>query len=274
MRLRQVALVATDLEAAEEHLEKFLGLDPGYHDPGIIEFGLDNWVAAIGDTYLEVVSPVQENTTAGRYLERRGGDGGYMVILQVADLAAARERLEQHGARIVWNARGEDAMGSTTEGLHVHPRDCGGAILSVDESNPKEAWVWAGDGWQDRKSHYLDQLVGVELQSSDAEAMAGRWGELLGVSVAAGEAPDGRPAFVIDLDQTEDAAGARAVTNGRLRFVEDENGRGDGVSGFDVRVRDAEVLEARAAAVGAELERRDGVAWADTTGVRVFFHGA
>ena len=82
MRLRQIALVAEDLGSVTDGLGQLLGIDYSYHDPGIIQFGLDNWVAAIGDTFLEVISPVKENTTAGRYLKRRGGDGGYIDATQ------------------------------------------------------------------------------------------------------------------------------------------------------------------------------------------------
>ena len=271
MRLRQIALVARDLAETETRLENVLGLATGYHDPGIIRFGLDNWVAAVGDTFLEVVSPVQEDTTAGRYLERRGGDGGYMVILQVADLDTARERLEAAGARIVHDASGRDAAGATTDGLHVHPRDCGGAILSLDVSDPVDAWVWAGDGWQDKQTEFLDQIVGVELQSATPEVMATRWTELLGVPNHSGETPDGRPCWTIDFDADAEPIGNRSVSRGVVRFVEGTDGRGDGVCAFDVRVRDADALAARAEDAGIELEPCKRGSFTDQSGVRVFF---
>jgi len=93
MRIRQIALVARDLDRAIEDLRAVLGLTGGFRDPGVAEFGLRNTVLAVGTTFLEVVSPVRDDTTAGRFLARRGGDGGYMVILQTADLAADRARL-------------------------------------------------------------------------------------------------------------------------------------------------------------------------------------
>src|SRR5713226_5795789 len=102
MRLRQVALVAHDLEPVVADLCAVLGIDVAFRDPGVREFGLHNAVMAIGDTFLEVVSPVQPDTTAGRYLERRGGDGGYMVILQCDDLDADRRRVADLGIRVVW----------------------------------------------------------------------------------------------------------------------------------------------------------------------------
>ena len=92
MRLRQIALVAHDLAAAETDIRAILGLDYAYDDPGVGKFGLRNAVFPVGETFLEVVSPKKPGTTAGRLLEKRGGDGGYMVILQVEDTAEARAR--------------------------------------------------------------------------------------------------------------------------------------------------------------------------------------
>ena len=56
-----------------------------FNDPGVGHFGLENAVIPIGNDFLEVVSPVEENTTAGRFLDKRNGDGGYMIIIQVDD---------------------------------------------------------------------------------------------------------------------------------------------------------------------------------------------
>src|ERR1044072_4219726 len=102
VRLRQVALVAAELEPAADALRE--ALDPGepLRDPGVGEFGLENVVFSVGDTFIEVVSPVREGTTAGRYLDKRGGDSGYMAIFQVPDTPAARTRAEELGVRVVW----------------------------------------------------------------------------------------------------------------------------------------------------------------------------
>src|SRR5262249_11512307 len=80
MRLRQVVIAARDLEETVAHLTAVLGLEVGFRDPGVAEFGLVNAVMPVGDTFLEVVSPVASTAPARRFLDRHG-DGGYMVIL-------------------------------------------------------------------------------------------------------------------------------------------------------------------------------------------------
>ena len=80
VRLRQAVLVARELEPVAGGLRSALGLHEPFRDPGVGEFGLTNAVFALGDCFLEVVSPARAGTAAGRYLDRHGGDGGYMVI--------------------------------------------------------------------------------------------------------------------------------------------------------------------------------------------------
>ena len=90
MRLRQLVVVARDLEPVVDEICQKLGVEVCYRDPGVRHFGLRNALMAVGDCFIEVVSPIQDGTAAGRYLERRGGDGGYMLLLQVDDLAMNR----------------------------------------------------------------------------------------------------------------------------------------------------------------------------------------
>src|SRR5262249_25825348 len=137
MRLRQIALVASDLDGARADIAAVFGVDYAYDDPGVGKYGLRNAVFPIGMTFLEGVSPKAEGTTAGRLLEKRGGDGGYMVILQTPQLAEARQRIRDAGARIV-----DEITGDGFAFTHIHPRDVGGAIVSVDWMDPPERWQW------------------------------------------------------------------------------------------------------------------------------------
>jgi hypothetical protein len=180
-------------------------------------FGLSNVVYALGDTFLEVVSPAQENTAAGRYLTRLGGDTGYMVIVQVDDIQEARARAEGLAVRTVWQSDLEDIHGT-----HLHPKDTGGAILSLDSAEPPESWRWAGPGWDKRS--VPGRLEAVEIQSGEPEPLARRWAGILGRQERDG---------VIELDQ------------GAVRFVPDRDGRGERLSGVEVTVPGAreETLE-------------------------------
>ena len=226
MRLRQVALVARELDPVVNDLCAVLGIAVAFRDPDIKVFGLRNAVMPVGDTFLEVVSPSQPNTTAGRYLDRRGGDGGYMVILQCDDLGADRARVAALGIRVVWQADLPDIRGT-----HLHPRDTGGAILSLDWADPPASWKWAGPEWEQHiRTEVVSEITAVELQSDDPLALAQRWSQILNRPVAR----TGSGIIRIVLDQ------------GAIRFVGAGDGRGEGVSGIDVAVTDRDRLLAAA----------------------------
>jgi Glyoxalase-like domain len=217
MRLRQIALVAQDLDAAHADICALFGLANAFEDPGVGKYGLRNAVFALGNTFLEVVSPTASGTTAGRLLEKRGGDGGYMVILQTDRIDNARDTIIKAGARIVDQFDG-DGVAFT----HIHPRDVGGAILSVDYMNPRDRWDWAGPEWQSHNGGDRSlTIVGVELQAEAPHRMAGRWAEVLGTHA---EVRDGN--WCIDLGE------------GQLRFTGLKDDRGEGLSAFDVTARD------------------------------------
>ncbi len=218
MRIRQIALVARDLDPALEDLSAVLGVEVAFNDPAVDIFGLKNGLLAIGDTFLEVVSPVAENTTAGRFLERRGGDGGYMVIVQSDDLAADRKRLEELGVRVVWEIELPDIAT-----IHLHPRDVGGAILSLDAPLPPESWRWAGPDWQSKVcTDVSKEIAAVEIQAADPAATADHWARIL----ARASVKTGNGACEIALDR------------GIIRFIEDRDGRGDGVSAIEIAAAD------------------------------------
>jgi hypothetical protein len=227
MRLRQIALVGSDLEVARADITAVLGLGAAYADPGVGKYGLHNGVWPIGDTFLEVVSPTQAGTTAGRLIDKRGGDGGYMAIFQCQDLAAARARIIAQGVRIADQFDG-DGVAFT----HLHPRDLGGAIVSVDAMVPTERWQWGGPDWQANvRTEVACEIVGAELQGDEPAAMATRWAGALGLEAKAV------------------AGGWRIETEGgELRFVTATDGRGEGLGAFDVSVRNPADVLARAKA--------------------------
>jgi len=212
-RLRQVALVAAALEPTIAEIERTLGLAVGFRDPGVQEFGLRNAVFPVGEQFLEVVSPMRPGTTAGRFLERRG-DGGYMVLVQTDDLRGNRARVEGLGVRVVWEIAFEDIAC-----IHLHPRDLGGAIVSLDEAVPPESWRWGGPRWPDAvRTDVCTAISGIEIAAWEPATMAARWGAVLDRAPE----PDGG-AWTLGLDDAT------------VRFVAAEQTRGEGFDALTLR---------------------------------------
>lgn len=234
--LRQVCLVARTLQPVESDLAEVFDLSACLHDNLFGgRFGIHNVVFPVAGAFLEVtapnpgVDPLQ--TPAGRYLERRRGDGGYMVILECNDVDRRAAHMESLGVRIVLHPRHDDF-----NEIQLHPRDTGGALIAINETRGRTSMLEgpyspAGPQWwlEARASAVARGIPAAELQSPEPEDLALRWGRILEREVSRDTA--GIPVIHLDV--------------GSLRFVEATDGRGEGLGGVDVAVTDpAAVLAA------------------------------
>jgi len=228
MRIRQIVFAATELQAGTARLGALLGMDPPYRDPGVAEFGLDNAVFVFGDQFVEIVSPTRAGTTAGRLLDRRG-DCGYMLILQTDDFDRELARFERLGVRRVWARDLPDIRA-----MHLHPKDIGGAIVSIDQPLPAASWRWGGPGWTLQPGRAAQQrVVGVRIGAVDPTAMAGRWAQVLGLGAPAAH-----------------GATQRLLLDGGWIDFEPADARGEGISGYTLAVAERDVALARAREMG------------------------
>lgn len=178
LRVRQVVTAVHDLErVAAEAVSA--GLPFVHEDPDVAFFGARNSLHAAGDTFLELLAERDEGSAVGRHLRRLGGDGGYMVIVQVDDLDQRLGRAEELGVRVVWQGGIAGIRGA-----HLHPADVGSAILSVDEVHPPEAWPWCGPDWAEGARPVSGEpIASITLTAADPAATAARWASLLDAEV-------------------------------------------------------------------------------------------
>lgn len=228
MRIRQIVFTARELAPNSALLAQLFALDPPYADPGVAEFGLHNAVYLFGDQFIEIVVPTRDGTTAGRLLERRG-DGGYMLILQTDDFERERRRLDALGVRRVWAKDLDDIRA-----MHLHPKDIGGTIVSIDQPQPAAAWRWGGPQWcLQPGAAGAQRITGVTLAAHDPQAMATRWAEVLGLA-----AP-----------QAQGALWRVTLDGAALDFVA-AGPRGEGIDGYTLAVADRAAVLARARELG------------------------
>ena len=227
LRLRQIALIASDLRPVEAGFIDVLGLEVCFRDPAIAYFGLENVLFPIGNQLLEVVSPAKEGTAGGRYLERRGGDGGYMVITQCDEHAPRRARVADLGVRIV-----NQYDSGEYRNMQLHPRDTGGTFFEIDEMVGPGAhdvdgpWEPAGPDWKAaRRLERVTAIVAAEVQCDDPQEVARRWAEIAEIPL-------------------KEIAGAPTLPleNASVRFVPCQDGRPEGLGGIDVSCADKDAI--------------------------------
>lgn len=233
IRLRQIAVVAADLNKVGTEIGGVLGVEPCFTDPGVKVFGLKNTLWPIGTQMLEVVTPFQEGTAGGRYIERRKGDGGYMVITQVDDVAHRRARAQELNVRVAYDLHYPD---EGHDGIQLHPADTGGSFFEMDQMLMPGGdavggpWYPAGTNWEPFvRTERVSGISAAELQSPEPERLAQRWADLAELDLRTDD--DGHPMMTFD--------------NATVRVVPDSDGRGEGLGGIDLITEDKDaVLEA------------------------------
>jgi hypothetical protein len=236
IRLRQICLAANKLAPVISDFKEIFGLEVCFIDKAVATFGLENSLMPVGNNFIEVVAPIKENTAAGRYLKRRNGDGGYMVICQCDShevQAARKAQAASMHIRVAWEHESK-----SFHAMQLHPADTGGAFFEIDwdaKNEPEGHWEPAGgDGWPTaRRSEAGSALKAVELQAADPKGLAERWSSIAGVALR--KDAGGRVEMPLD--------------NASVRFVAATDGRGEGLGGIDIatidRRRVIEAAEAR-----------------------------
>ncbi|WP_298254132.1 VOC family protein [Bradyrhizobium sp.] len=238
LRLRQLCLVAHDLEPVVEDLMAVFDIEVCHRDPAVAKYGLRNALLPIGNSFVEIVAPTKDKTAAGRYLDRRKGNGGYMVILDTDELDRWQKHVDAIDVRIATRLASDGYRG-----LQLHPRDTGGTLLEINWSDGgagvNAAYHPAGPGWHAYvRTTVVKAIIGAELQSDHPERLAAKWSVILR-----------KPARPIDGQWRID------VDNAGLRFVPARDGRGEGLSGIDLRVTERARVR--------DMARRRGLAVTD-----------
>jgi hypothetical protein len=187
MRLRQICLVAPQLEPVISDIAGIMGLNVCYRDGNVAKYGLQNALLPVDTILLEVVAPFQEGTAAGRFIEKNGGRGGYMAIFCCDDPDARGKHANAIGVRTA-----NMISHPPYHGVQLHPRDCRAAFIEFNHTEGSDdilgPYPPAGPDWQNFIRKDLTQaLIDVEMQSPEPQALAEHWGNIIGVAAGKGD---------------------------------------------------------------------------------------
>jgi len=130
-RLNHVAIAVPDLAAAADTYRNVLGarVSPPQALP---EHGVTVVFIDLGNTKVELLEPLGENSPIAGFLEKNPSGGMHHLCYEVEDIRAARDRLVASGARVLGD--GEPKIGAHRKPvLFLHPKDFCGTLIELEE---------------------------------------------------------------------------------------------------------------------------------------------
>ena len=130
-RLNHVAIAVPDLEAASEQYSTALGAKVGapQDEP---DHGVTVVFIELPNTKIELLYPLGENSPIQGFLDKHPSGGIHHVCYEVDDIIAARDHLQQTGARVL--GTGEPKIGAHGKPvLFLHPKDFNGTLVELEQ---------------------------------------------------------------------------------------------------------------------------------------------
>lgn len=187
--LDHVVVAVVELDVATDAYRRLLGRSPSWRGehPGL---GTANALFRLGNTYLELISPVGDGGVAAHLRARLESDGDGLVSLALAtdDAEACARELRERGiaASDPEPGEGRDRAGDAKRewrNVRLPERDTRGvSLFAIEHVSAGDALPRAEpDGDEKAAIAGLDHVV---ISTSEPDAAASLWGEQLGIRLA------------------------------------------------------------------------------------------
>jgi methylmalonyl-CoA/ethylmalonyl-CoA epimerase len=129
-KLNHVAIATNDLAKATALYRDTLGakVSAPVDQP---EHGVTTVFVELPGSKIELLSPLGEASPIANFLTRNPQGGVHHLCFEVADIAAASDKLKAQGARVL----GEIKLGAHGKPvLFLHPKDFGGVLIELEQA--------------------------------------------------------------------------------------------------------------------------------------------
>lgn len=134
-RIHHIGIAVQDIVEAAQLYTEGLGLAL-HHIEEIKEQGVKVGFLPLGESEIELLEPLGEESPIARFLERRG-EGIHHICVQVPDIRQAMARLRAFGARLLSDEPQPGAGGSLV--VFVHPKSGHGVLLELSQEATRES---------------------------------------------------------------------------------------------------------------------------------------
>lgn len=130
-KLNHVAIVVPDLAEATSTYKDTLGATVS--EPlDLPEHGVTTVFVELPNTKIELLHPLGEDSTIGKFLANNPAGGMHHICYEVEDIIAARDKLIADGLRILGD--GEPKIGAHGKPvLFLHPKDLYGTLVEIEQ---------------------------------------------------------------------------------------------------------------------------------------------
>lgn len=127
MKVDHIGIATRQIDEALALWRDALGLQVAFTEE-VTEQGVRVAMLPIGETHIELLEPLSENSPVGKFLEKRG-PGIHHLAIQVTDIRATLALLKEKGTRLIDETPRTGAGGCLV--AFVHPASANGVLLEL-----------------------------------------------------------------------------------------------------------------------------------------------
>ncbi|KAI8050253.1 methylmalonyl-CoA Epimerase, Mcee, partial [Syncephalis plumigaleata] len=129
-RLNHIAIAVPDLEQASAFYQQSLGADIS-EAVALPEHGVTTVFVNLGNTKLELLHPLGENSPIANFLSKNKLGGMHHICIEVNNIEEAMKAVQAQGIRTLSN---EPKIGAHNKPVvFLHPKDCGGVLVELEQ---------------------------------------------------------------------------------------------------------------------------------------------